>query len=46
MLLPVLFIVLIIGLNIWRGHASLPTAVLYTIIVICLVVWPFRRRRR
>lgn len=46
MLLPVLFVVLIIGLNIWRGHASLPTAVLYTIIVICLFVWPFRRRRR
>ncbi|MFD3406802.1 DUF1707 domain-containing protein [Kribbella sp. NPDC058693] len=46
LLVPVLLVVGIIGLNIWRGHASLPTAVLYTIIAICVFLWPFRSMRR
>ncbi|WP_432883625.1 DUF1707 domain-containing protein [Kribbella sp. CA-245084] len=45
MLLPVIVIVTLVAGSIGFGHASLPTAVLFTLIVVGKVLWPFRSRR-
>ncbi|MER7250864.1 DUF1707 domain-containing protein [Kribbella sp. NPDC000426] len=46
MLLPVLVIVGFIAASLGFGHASLPTAVLFIIAVVGVMLWPFRSRRK
>ncbi|WUJ73406.1 DUF1707 domain-containing protein [Kribbella soli] len=45
LLLPVLCIVLFIAGSIWSSHASLPTAVLFTALVVGVLLWQFRGGR-
>ena len=45
LLLPVLCIVLFIAVSIWSSHASLPTAVLFTALVVGGLLWQFRGGR-